>query len=126
MEGDEHQSPREGDRESLLLAPTVKGVVVGLDSLANGLLQVSLLHTLDPQVLEAEASGISSVSPTEPLLASPLHSSQVGQASHSLPTGKSLRELAREGRPPSKCPTSATGASFPIPKHTKHIPLPRS
>lgn len=38
---------------SLPLAPTVKGVIVGLDSLANGLLQVSLLHTLDPQVLEA-------------------------------------------------------------------------
>lgn len=71
MEGDERQRPREGDRDvcttgrpmSLPLAPTVKGVIVGLDALANGLLQVSLLHTLDPQVLEAEASGISFVSP---------------------------------------------------------------
>lgn len=40
----------------LCFAPTLKGVVVGLDALADGLLQVSLLHTLDPQVLEAMVS----------------------------------------------------------------------
>lgn len=84
-----------------LAPPTLKGVIVGLDALANGLFQVSLLHTLDPQVLEAKASGISSVSPAEPLLAAPLSSSQV-YASHcaamkpapSLPISKSLRDLA--------------------------------
>lgn len=33
---------------------TLEGVVVGLDALADCLLQVPLLHTLDPQVLEAK------------------------------------------------------------------------
>lgn len=36
-------------------ALTLEGVVVGLDALTDGLLQVPLLYTLDPQVLEAEA-----------------------------------------------------------------------
>ena len=36
------------------LSLTLEGVVVGLYALTNGLLQVPLLHTLDPQVLEAE------------------------------------------------------------------------
>jgi hypothetical protein len=31
----------------------LEGVVVGLDALADRLLQVPLLHTLDPQILEA-------------------------------------------------------------------------
>lgn len=131
MEGDERQRPREGDRDtcttrrsmSLPLAPTVKGVIVGLDSLANGLLQVSLLHTLDPQVLEAEASGISFVSPAEPLLASQLHSSQVCLG-FPLLTHWQVSEGAGPRRPPSQCPTSATGASFPRPKHTKWNVLP--
>lgn len=34
-------------------ALTLEGVVVGLDALTDGLLQVPLLYTLDPQVLEA-------------------------------------------------------------------------
>lgn len=34
---------------------TLEGIVVGLDTLTDGLLQVPLLYTLDPQVLEAES-----------------------------------------------------------------------
>lgn len=46
---------------STVAALTLEGVVVGLDALADGLLQVPLLYTLDPQVLKAEAPrGISS------------------------------------------------------------------
>lgn len=33
---------------------TLEGIVVGLDALVDRLFQVSLLHTLNPQVLEAE------------------------------------------------------------------------
>lgn len=40
---------------SAVAALTLEGVVVGLDALADGLLQVPLLYTLDPQVLKAEA-----------------------------------------------------------------------
>lgn len=46
---------------SAVAALTLEGVVVGLDALADGLLQVPLLYTLDPQVLKAEVPpGISS------------------------------------------------------------------
>lgn len=56
--------PQKGDRgwgcfkQAQAFAPsplTLEGIVVGLDALTNGLLQVPLLHTLDPQVLEAES-----------------------------------------------------------------------
>lgn len=50
--------PRKGDRVGCSFAPsalTLEGVVVGLDALTDGLLQVPLLYTLDPQVLEAES-----------------------------------------------------------------------
>lgn len=50
--------PWEGDGGGCSFAPsalTLEGVVVGLDALTDGLLQVPLLYTLDPQVLEAES-----------------------------------------------------------------------
>lgn len=77
----------------LPLAPTLKGVIVGLDALANGLLQVSLLHTLDPQVLEAEASGISSVSPKEHPLPTPQLTAQGFPLCYNEPTPYPLASL---------------------------------
>lgn len=51
---------------------TLEGVVVGLDALIDGLFQVPLLYTLDPQVLEAEVPEESvPLSPAEPGPSSP-------------------------------------------------------
>lgn len=120
----------------LCFAPTLKGVVVGLDALADGLFQVSLLHTLDPQVLEAMVSQASVCCLRQsPFLLSPSPGPGLGFApsisfplrcdeTHSLP----LASLCgtQPIKSPGQGPPPATGASFPTPKHTILIPSSRS
>lgn len=91
--------PRKGDRgwgcsrQAQAFVPsalTLEGVVVGLDALIDGLFQVPLLHTLDPQVLEAESPRQASVvlSPAEcgpPCLAQPAPSSPTPLPDHQPP-----------------------------------------
>lgn len=106
---------------SLPLAPTLKGVVVGLDALADGLLQVSLLHTLDPQVLKAVVSQASVLCLQQsPFLPPTPKSIPLGcNETPSLPVSKPLWNLA-------KASLQASVPPLAIPKPTKFIPSSRS
>lgn len=58
-----------------LCSLTLEGIVIGLDALTDGLLQVPLLYTLDPQVLEAESPpGMSPIVSAQPAPPSSTHS----------------------------------------------------
>lgn len=100
--------PRKGDRgwgcsrQAQAFVPsalTLEGVVVGLDALTDGLFQVPLLHTLDPQVLETESPPQASVA------LSPASVGPLAFPSQPLPPRPSCQTIGPDHQPPEWLPT---------------------
>lgn len=117
-----------------LCSLTLEGIVIGLDALTDGLLQVPLLYTLDPQVLEAESPPRNEthwLCPACPSLLHPFSRSPLRftpsngfllccEETHSLPWLTSTCAL-RPGPSYSPCwsPTLSRSGFFLFSKHTK-------